>query len=53
MVMQQVGRNFPSPVDAVQAMQQHAGMTRDKALEVAAKGFAKIAKTSVADSLVG
>ena len=53
MVMQQAGRNFPAPVAAVQAMQQHAGMTRDKALEVEAKGFAKIAKTSVADSLVG
>jgi 3-hydroxyacyl-CoA dehydrogenase/enoyl-CoA hydratase/3-hydroxybutyryl-CoA epimerase/enoyl-CoA isomerase len=28
-------------------------MTRDKALEVEAKGFAKLAKTSVAESLVG
>ena len=53
MVMQQAGRNFPAPVAAVQAMQAHAGMNRDKALEVEAKGFAKIAKTSAASSLVG
>ena len=53
MVMQQAGRNMPAPVSAVQTMQQHAGMTRDKALEIEAKNFAKIAKTSAADSLVG
>ena len=29
-------------------MQKHAGMTRDKAIEVEAKGFAKMAKTNVA-----
>lgn len=53
MVMQQAGRNYPAPVAAVQAMQAHAGMSRDKALEVEAQGFAKIAKTSAASSLVG
>ena len=53
MVMQQAGRNYPAPIAAVQTMQQAAGMTRDKALEVEAKGFAKLAKTSVAESLVG
>jgi 3-hydroxyacyl-CoA dehydrogenase/enoyl-CoA hydratase/3-hydroxybutyryl-CoA epimerase/enoyl-CoA isomerase len=53
MVMQQAGRNYPAPIAAVQTMQQHAGMTRDKALEVEAKGFAKIATTPVASSLVG
>ena len=53
MVMQQAGRNYPAPVAAVQTMQQAAGMTRDKALQVEAKGFAKLAKTSVAQSLVG
>lgn len=53
MVMQQAGRNYPAPMAAVQTMQQAAGMTRDKALEVEAKGFAKLAKTSVAESLVG
>jgi 3-hydroxyacyl-CoA dehydrogenase/enoyl-CoA hydratase/3-hydroxybutyryl-CoA epimerase/enoyl-CoA isomerase len=53
MVMQQAGRNYPAPVAAVQTMQQHAGMKRDQALEVEAKGFAKVAKTAVATSLVG
>ncbi len=53
MVMQQAGRNYPSPVTAVQTMQQHSSMARDKALEIEAKGFAKMAKTSVASSLVG
>lgn len=52
-VMGQAGRNYPAPVAAVQTMQQHAGMKRDQALEVEAKGFAKLAKTPVAASLVG
>ncbi|WP_020409422.1 fatty acid oxidation complex subunit alpha FadB [Hahella ganghwensis] len=49
----QAGKNYPAPVEAIKVMQKHAGMTRDKALEVEAKGFAKMAKTSVAASLVG
>jgi 3-hydroxyacyl-CoA dehydrogenase/enoyl-CoA hydratase/3-hydroxybutyryl-CoA epimerase/enoyl-CoA isomerase len=44
---------YPAPVEAIKAMQKHAGMTRDKALEVEAKGFAKMAKTSIAESLIG
>jgi 3-hydroxyacyl-CoA dehydrogenase/enoyl-CoA hydratase/3-hydroxybutyryl-CoA epimerase/enoyl-CoA isomerase len=49
----QAGPNYPAPVEAIKAMQKHSGMTRDKAIEVEAKGFAKMAKTSVAASLVG
>ncbi|ABC31452.1 3-hydroxyacyl-CoA dehydrogenase [Hahella chejuensis KCTC 2396] len=49
----QAGRNYPAPVEAIKVMQKHAGMTRDKAIEVEAKGFAKMAKTSVAHSLIG
>ncbi len=49
----QAGKNYPAPVEAIKVMQKHAGMTRDKALEVEAKGFAKMAKTPVAASLVG
>lgn len=49
----QAGPHYPAPVEAIKAMQKHAGMTRDKAIEVEAKGFAKMAKTSVAASLVG
>ncbi|MFE8069644.1 fatty acid oxidation complex subunit alpha FadB [Marinobacteraceae bacterium S3BR75-40.1] len=48
----QAGKNYPAPVEAIKVMQKHAGMTRDKAIEVEAKGFAKMAKTNVASSLV-
>jgi 3-hydroxyacyl-CoA dehydrogenase/enoyl-CoA hydratase/3-hydroxybutyryl-CoA epimerase/enoyl-CoA isomerase len=47
------GKNYPAPVEAIKAMQKHASMTRDKAIEVEAKGFAKMAKTNVAACLVG
>jgi len=47
------GRNYPAPVEAIKAMQKHATMSRDKAIEVEAKGFAKMAKTNVAACLVG
>ncbi len=49
----QAGRNYPAPVEAIKTIQKHAGMDRDKALEVESKGFAKMAKTSVAESLIG
>ena len=47
------GPNYPAPVEAIKTMQRAANMGREKALEVEAKGFAKLAKTSVAASLVG
>ncbi|ONF44012.1 multifunctional fatty acid oxidation complex subunit alpha [Marinobacter lutaoensis] len=47
------GKNYPAPVEAIKVMQKHASMTRDKAIEVEAKGFAKMAKTNVAACLVG
>lgn len=47
------GPNYPAPVEAIKSMQKAANMGRDKALEVEAKGFAKMAKTPVAASLVG
>ncbi|MFZ5724034.1 MAG: fatty acid oxidation complex subunit alpha FadB [Pseudomonadota bacterium] len=52
-VSQQAGRNYPAPMAAVNTMQAHAGMKRDDALRVEAKGFAKVAKTEVATALVG
>jgi len=52
-VSQQAGRNYPAPIEAINVMQKHAGMTRDKALEVEAKGFAKMAKTPQASALIG
>jgi len=52
-VAAQAGKNYPSPVESIKVMQKHAGMARDKALEVEAKGFSKMAKTSVSQSLIG
>ena len=49
----QAGPHYPAPVEAIKVMQKHAGLTRDKAIEVEAKGFAKMAKTNVAACLVG
>ncbi|UZE97733.1 fatty acid oxidation complex subunit alpha FadB [Alkalimarinus alittae] len=49
----QAGPHYPAPVEAIKVMQKHAGMSRDKAIEVEAKGFAKMAKTSVSASLIG
>ncbi|HBF09960.1 MAG TPA: fatty acid oxidation complex subunit alpha FadB [Gammaproteobacteria bacterium] len=53
MVKQQAGRHYPAPVTAVNTMQKHATMNRDKALEVEGKAFAQMAKTQVAENLVG
>ena len=47
------GPNYPAPVEAIKSMQKAANMGRDKALEVEAKGFAKMAKTPQAASLIG
>jgi 3-hydroxyacyl-CoA dehydrogenase/enoyl-CoA hydratase/3-hydroxybutyryl-CoA epimerase/enoyl-CoA isomerase len=49
----QAGRNYPAPVEAIKTIQKHAGLDRDKAIEVEAKAFAKMAKTSVSESLIG
>ena len=47
------GKNYPAPLQAVKSIERAAGMTRDGALKVEAKGFVKIAKTTVAASLIG
>jgi len=49
----QAGPNYPAPVEAIKTMQKAANFGRDKAIEVEAQGFVKLAKTSVAQSLVG
>ena len=49
----QAGPNYPAPVEAIKTIQKAANFGRDKALEVEAAGFVKLAKTSVAESLVG
>ncbi len=52
-VASKAGPHYPAPVEAVKTIQKHAYMGRDKALEVEARGFVKMAKTSVAQSLIG
>ncbi|NVK40850.1 MAG: fatty acid oxidation complex subunit alpha FadB [Oceanospirillaceae bacterium] len=47
------GKHYPAPMAALAAMQKHAGMRRDEALKVEARGFAKLAKTEVSRALVG
>lgn len=47
------GKNYPAPLEAVKAMERAAGKGRDKALLIEAKGFAKVATTTVAQSLIG
>lgn len=52
-VKTKAGPHYPSPVEAIKSMQKSATMTREKALLVEASGFAKMAKTSVAQNLIG
>ncbi|MEK6805494.1 MAG: fatty acid oxidation complex subunit alpha FadB [Pseudomonadota bacterium] len=47
------GKNYPAPVEAVKTIQKAAGKSRDEALKLEGIGFAKVAKTSVADALIG
>ncbi|MCM2316476.1 MAG: fatty acid oxidation complex subunit alpha FadB, partial [Thermoanaerobaculia bacterium] len=46
------GPNYPSPVAAINAMQQGAGRGREDALKIEAAAFAKMAKTPTAANLV-
>jgi 3-hydroxyacyl-CoA dehydrogenase/enoyl-CoA hydratase/3-hydroxybutyryl-CoA epimerase/enoyl-CoA isomerase len=47
------GRNYPAPVEAVKTIQKAAGKSRDDALKLEGQGFAKVAKTTQADALIG
>ncbi|RAU19589.1 fatty acid oxidation complex subunit alpha FadB [Nitrincola tibetensis] len=47
------GPHYPAPLAALGAIQKSANMTRDKAIQVEAKGFAKLATNSVTRALVG
>ena len=49
----QAGPNYPAPVEAIKTIQKAANFGREKALEVEAAGFVKLAKTPVAASLIG
>ncbi len=47
------GKNYPAPLTAVKGIQKAASMSRDDAIRVEAEGFVKLAKTTVADALIG
>jgi len=47
------GKAYPAPVEAVKAMQKAASKSRDEALKIEGQSFAKLAKTTVADALIG
>jgi 3-hydroxyacyl-CoA dehydrogenase/enoyl-CoA hydratase/3-hydroxybutyryl-CoA epimerase/enoyl-CoA isomerase len=47
------GRHMPAPLASVNVIQKGAGKTRDDALLIESQGFAKVAKTQAADSLIG
>ncbi len=47
------GPHYPAPVEAVKVMEKAADFGRDKALVAEHKGFVKVAKTTVAASLIG
>ncbi|UFH50666.1 fatty acid oxidation complex subunit alpha FadB [Pseudomonas sp. KNUC1026] len=49
----QAGPNYPAPVEAIKTIQKAANFGRDKAIEVEAAGFVKMAKTPAAESLIG
>ena len=52
-VAAKAGQHFPAPIAAVETVQHHATMMRDEAMQVEARGFVKMAKTTVARNLVG
>jgi 3-hydroxyacyl-CoA dehydrogenase/enoyl-CoA hydratase/3-hydroxybutyryl-CoA epimerase/enoyl-CoA isomerase len=47
------GKHYPAPVEAIKTIQKHANFERDQAIAIEAKGFAKLAKTTVAQNLIG
>ena len=49
----QAGPNYPAPITAIESMQAAAGMSRNEAIAVEAKGMAKLMSTNAAVSMVG
>ena len=47
------GPHYPAPIAAIKAMQAGAALGREAAIEAEIKGFVKMARTSVAESLIG
>ncbi|WP_201536797.1 fatty acid oxidation complex subunit alpha FadB [Psychrobacter immobilis] len=46
-------KQYPAPALAIEAIEKHVNLPRDKAIEIEATYFAKAAKTPQAESLVG
>jgi len=46
-------KGYPAPVEAIKVMQKAATKGRDDAIKIEAAGFAKLARSTVADALVG
>jgi 3-hydroxyacyl-CoA dehydrogenase/enoyl-CoA hydratase/3-hydroxybutyryl-CoA epimerase/enoyl-CoA isomerase len=53
MVQQQAGRNYPSPVAAIEAMEQSAKLGRDDALKLETQHFIRMARTFQSKALIG
>ncbi|MGQ0697303.1 MAG: fatty acid oxidation complex subunit alpha FadB [Panacagrimonas sp.] len=49
----QAGKHYPAPLEAVKGIQKAASKSRDEALKIEGQGFAKLAKTTQADAMVG
>jgi len=47
------GKAYPAPVEAVKLIQKASSKSRDEALKLEGQTFAKVAKTTVADALIG
>lgn len=46
-------KGYLAPLEVVKIIEKGAGKNRDDALKIEAKGFVKLAKTTIADSLIG
>ena len=46
-------KGYMAPLEVVKIIEKGAGKTRDDALKIEAKGFVKLAKSTIADSLIG
>lgn len=53
MVASQAGPHYPAPIEAIKSIQKGATEGREKAQKAEAKSFARMARTPVANSLVG
>jgi 3-hydroxyacyl-CoA dehydrogenase/enoyl-CoA hydratase/3-hydroxybutyryl-CoA epimerase/enoyl-CoA isomerase len=53
MILSKAGPHYPAPRIALEVIQKHASLHRDKAMKVEVAGFIKAAKTDVAANLVG